>query len=515
MASQTFEDHLHHIEATFQRLRAANLKLKPSKCIFAVKEVEFLGHNLSCDGVSPSKDKVEAIKSFPIPKTVKQMRSWLGLSGFYRKFIPKYAEIAKPLYSLTKKNVPFNWNSECQSSFDKLKSNIIENAVLQYPDFGKPFILATDASDIAISGTLSQRDENGVLRPVSFAGRSLSDVETRYDTTSKEILAIIWSFTHFKVYLEGSKFQLYTDHAPLKFILGPKENLPSKLYRYALFMQGFEFDVHHIKGLKNIVPDVLSRRQYEANRTREDDVIDAYPDLSSLFDENTYKIIDTPLPTNHTLNKYVVFDDTPNFIYYDEFAPVSEKLLPCSEIKVDINPILKCPTTLFSIRTTGNIPHKTPKPNRAPVPKKCQTVKSIKRKQKYRAQLNITSQKVFDTINLTPEAVRDAQNNDKECKPLIIFLKHNILPTDDTKAREILLRQEDYVLINDLLYHIFTPIGHKRESASAQLVIPQNFKSVILQLNHDSSLGGHLGASKMLSVMRPKYFLAGIYKRCY
>ena len=286
IASTTFEEHIETLKSTFERLRAANLKLKPSKCSFVTKKVNYLGFVLTQDGISPNPDKIKAITDFPVPKKVKDIRSFLGVTGFYRKHIRSYSNIAKPLYNLTHKEVKFVWNEECQKAFDTLKNKIADDVVLMYPNFYKEFILSTDASDTAIGCCLSQYDSKNNLRPVSFAGRSLTQSESKMSVSIKEIIAVVWAVEHYKVYLEGSKFKLYTDHAALSFILGNKENLPSKLHRYALIMQSYDFDIFHIKGLKNKVPDALSRREYDETRTKEDDVLDSYPDLNALFNED-------------------------------------------------------------------------------------------------------------------------------------------------------------------------------------------------------------------------------------
>ena len=136
--SHTFEQHLEHIREILERLRNAKLKLHPKKCLFAVKRVGFLGHILKPQGISPDPDKIEAIKNYPTPKKLKQVRGFLGLSGFYRRFISNYAQTAKPLYHLTKKDVPFQWTEECQVAFDSLKEALTSDSVLAFPDFQKP-----------------------------------------------------------------------------------------------------------------------------------------------------------------------------------------------------------------------------------------------------------------------------------------------------------------------------------------------------------------------------------------
>ena len=180
--SPIFESHLTHIREVLGRLRNAQLMLHPKKCSIAVKQVNFLGHILQPDGISPNTDKLEAIRNYPVPQKVTHVRAFLGLSGFYRRFISKYSIIAKPLYHLTKKDVQFKWTTECQEAFDTLKTALSRESVLAFPDFNKPFVLATDASKQGIGACLSP-DQDGELRPVRFAGRGLSKAEAHYTTT--------------------------------------------------------------------------------------------------------------------------------------------------------------------------------------------------------------------------------------------------------------------------------------------------------------------------------------------
>ena len=163
-------------------MRKANLKLKPSKCLFARAKVPFLGHILTPAGILPDPDKISAFKTYRVPKSVKNVRQFLGATGLYRRFIEGYSKITRPLHYLTKKDVKFAWNDECQKAFNTLKDALTRDSLLGYPDFTKPFILATDASAIALGGTLSQKDKSGRIRPISYTGRSLTPAESKYST---------------------------------------------------------------------------------------------------------------------------------------------------------------------------------------------------------------------------------------------------------------------------------------------------------------------------------------------
>ena len=171
--SQNKEDHFRDLRDVFESLRHGNLKLKPSKCEYFMDKIDFLGMVVTPKGLQPCPKKVQVIKTFPTPKTVKQVRSFNGMCQFYKKFIKDFATLAKPLYRLTEGNTKFHWTDECDRNFNKLKNALCKEALLHYPNFEKKFILATDASGMSVGSTLSQKDENGILRPVAFAGRCL------------------------------------------------------------------------------------------------------------------------------------------------------------------------------------------------------------------------------------------------------------------------------------------------------------------------------------------------------
>jgi len=172
-----------------QRLRKHNLKLQIDKCEFLRKEVTYLGHIISENGILPDPSKLSAVKNFPTPKKIKDVQSFIGLAGYYRKFIKDFSKIAKPLTILMKKDTKFDWIMEQQKAFDVLKEKLITAPVLHYPDFTRQFTIATDASDYAIGAVLSQ-GPIGQNRPIAYASRILNKAEQNYNTTEKELLAI-------------------------------------------------------------------------------------------------------------------------------------------------------------------------------------------------------------------------------------------------------------------------------------------------------------------------------------
>ena len=261
--SQNKEDHFRALRDVFESLRHGNLKLKPSKCEYFMDKIDFLGMIVMPKGLQPCPKKVQVIKTFPTPKTVKQVRSFNGMCQFYKKFIRDFATLAKPLYRLTEDKVKFHWTEECDRNFNQLKNALCKEALLHYPNFDKEFILATDASGTSVGSTLSQKDKNVILRPVAFAGRCLKKHEKNYSATERELLGVVYSVLHFRHYLEGRHFQLYTDHAALIPLLTKKDN-QHRWARWALDIQQFSFTITHEAGKSKMMngPDTLSRRPY-------------------------------------------------------------------------------------------------------------------------------------------------------------------------------------------------------------------------------------------------------------
>ena len=187
----TFQEHLSNLREVFDRLRMAGLKLKPKKCHLVKQEVKYLGYVVSNAGVCADLDKVRAIQDFPRPQNLKQLRSFLGLASYYRRFIPKFSQVATPLYALTKKDAPYQWNSSCQDTFEQLKQKLVQAPVLAFLDFSKHFILETDASRVGLGAVLSQEQEDGRPKPLCYASRTLQAHERNYGVSELEALAVV------------------------------------------------------------------------------------------------------------------------------------------------------------------------------------------------------------------------------------------------------------------------------------------------------------------------------------
>ena len=233
-----------------------------SKCEFAKAEVIYLGHKVGQGRVVPKESNIEAILSFPTPTNRKNVRQFLGVSGYYRRFVPKYSEVAAPLTDLLREKSSFNWDLACQNSFDKLKSILSTFPVLVSPDFQKDFKLMIDASDLGVGAVLLQ-DNDGLEKPIAYFSKKLNESQAKYSTIEKELLALILALKHFEIYISAGPgpLRVFSDHNPLKYVNRFK-NHNKRLMNWSLFLQDFNIIIEHIRGKDNIVADCLSRNVY-------------------------------------------------------------------------------------------------------------------------------------------------------------------------------------------------------------------------------------------------------------
>lgn len=216
-------EHDNNLKKVLSRLKERNVALNESKCIYAVEKLTFLGHKLSSDGVTPSQDKIHAIKKAIAPKNADEVRSFLGLINYVGKFIPNLATLTDPLRKLTKKNVHFFWKKEQQVAFVKLKEILSGDSILSFYKLDRRTRIIADASPVGLGAILMQFDEQNEPRIISYASKSLNETEQRYCQTEKEALALVWAVERFHFFIFGREFELVTDHKPLEIIFGPNK----------------------------------------------------------------------------------------------------------------------------------------------------------------------------------------------------------------------------------------------------------------------------------------------------
>jgi RNase H-like domain found in reverse transcriptase len=218
--------------------------------------VKLLGHVINREGIQPDDDKIVKVKDFPKPTTIRQLRGFLGLASYYRKFIKNFSSIARPLNSLLEKDTPFEWMDDHQQAFETLKRHLIMAPILRYPNFSQPFYLHTDASGTGIGAVLAQK-ENKKEYAVAYASRSLNKAERNYSTTELECLAVIWAVEHFHQYLGTQHFFLITDHSALQWL--KTTELKGRRARWILRLESYNFTIKHRAGRKHNNADAMSR----------------------------------------------------------------------------------------------------------------------------------------------------------------------------------------------------------------------------------------------------------------
>ena len=416
--SETFEDHLKHLQEVFDRLRKANLKLKISKCDFVKKELNYLGHIISDDGISVDPEKVSAIKNLMPPKNVRDVRSLLGMMSYYRKFVPNFSKIAKPLTALTKKNAHFKWSPEAQAAFDYLKASLLQAPILAFPDISKPFKLYTDASLYAMGAVLMQ-EQDGADRVIQYVSHQFSEQKQKWPTIEREAFAIVYSLEKLRPILIGTDVTVFTDHKPLKHLFTSEMKNP-RIQRWAIILGEYGCKIEYISGSKNLAADLMSR------------------------------LHNTPVAGN--------LHDNEHLDWKGEATDVNTVQQPL------INVIDNAVET--------------------------------------EEQETDEKQNPLDYHNFDETTLRLAQEKDTEMKTIILELQKE---TPDAQV------VSTYCLENGLLYHVEK--GTKtRPHTRMQLVVPTEFRKIVLEGAHDGYLGGHLGIEKTTDKISKSYFWPTLLK---
>jgi transposase InsO family protein len=323
--SQNEAEHMQHVRKVLELLRQHKMYGKISKCEFFKEAVEYLGHIISSKGISTDPKKITTIQDWPQPKNIKELQSFLGLCNYYRRFILDYSKVAAPLTDLTHKDTPYHWSDHCDQAFLELKKRMTEAPVLAIPDPELPFEVTTDASDFAVGGVLSQ-DQGQGSQPVAFTSRKMNPAERNYAAHEKETLAIMHALSKWRVYLEGRRFTVYTDHATLQhFPEQPK--LSRRQARWMEKMQEYDFIIKYLPGKQNVVADAVSRRpdlllnsvfSVSANDTLKMDIktsLPSDPDFQAILETLQGKPVKNIVPSS-LLQHYSLSSD--GMLMYDE-----------------------------------------------------------------------------------------------------------------------------------------------------------------------------------------------------
>ena len=270
VASDTADEHESHLRQLFDRLQEYGITVNPLKCVFGVSSLTFVGNLVDEQGIRPLDEKVQHIRDYPAPNSLRKLREFLGLINFYRRYIPHCADILQPLTDLLKnwkkKNQSIESNERELSAFNSAKDELVNATLLTHPRSGAPLSLFVDASDVGGGGVVHQLVDNG-WQPLAFFSKRLQDRETRYSTSGRELLAAYLSIRHFRHFLEGRSYTLYTDHKPLTYALNSKPDRHSpREIRQLDFISQFTSDIRHVSGKDNVSADAFSRVHIDSLR---------------------------------------------------------------------------------------------------------------------------------------------------------------------------------------------------------------------------------------------------------
>ncbi|KAK3090931.1 hypothetical protein FSP39_015821 [Pinctada imbricata] len=454
----TFESAYENLREVFIRLRQAHLRLKPKKCELFGKEVAYLGHVVSEGGVSCDRKKTDAVKNWPIPKSRREVRSFLGLVGYYRRFIPDFSMLSRPLTDLTRKNARFIWSVECNQNFDKLKELLTSAPILSFPDRYGKFILDTDASANAIGAVLSQV-QNNEEKVIAYASKTLNKAQRNYCTTKRELFAVVHFIRQFKHYLYGRRFTLRTDHAPLIWLKNFKEPT-GMLARWISIIETYDIEIQHRRGSKHQNADSLSRIPHiKCKRTD-------CPDCTDQTRVNSLKVSSCmdEYPSNNTSDRPIDTETTPLDMDCD---------LSKTEI---VSPVYKTRS-----KTSQNL---------------------------------IEKAEISDTGWLSSwsnKEMQEMQMQDKNIEKVRNFIS---ISKEKPKINEMsdevndLLRCWDSLLIeNNLLYR---KSSDDRGEEYFQLIAPNKIRKFIFTELHEKRTAGHFGRDKTLESVRRRFYWPGM-----
>ena len=272
----SFEQCLNNLETVLQRCKDKQLALNWEKCHFMVTEGIVLGHKISATGLEVDQSKISIIKTLAPPTTVEGIRSFLGHARFYRRFIKDFSNIARPLCRLLEKDTRFNFDDSCKAAFEEIKSRLVQEPIMDAPEWDQGFEVMCDASDFAMGAVLGKRKEK-IFKAIYYASRTFNEAQENYSTTEKEMLAIVFSCEKFRPYIMGSHVIVHTDHAAFKYLMSKKE-AKLRLIRWVLLLQEFDLEIKDKKGCDNVIADHLSRVEHNETGKEETELKENFPE---------------------------------------------------------------------------------------------------------------------------------------------------------------------------------------------------------------------------------------------
>lgn len=439
--SRSFSEHLKHLEEILSRFQSSGLKLNPSKCCLARDQVTFLGHVVSKNGIHPDPRNVKSVQDWPAPRSATEVRAFLGLCSYYRKFIRNFAHHSVPLHALTEKNALFQWTSQCQDAFTYLKHALSSPPVVAFPDFTLSFSLYTDASCSAIGAVLAQR-QGHQEKVIAYASHVLTKAERKWSTYDRELWAFVWAVHHFRHYLYKQPFVIVTDHKPLLGLRKiPIDNdRTGRRARWALELNPFEWTVIHKDGRSHLNTDAMSC--HPADTTEQSTSCTAPP--SPHPDERHSSSVSPSCPISS--------------VHHHSSCSTDPKPVPCSKtLPQPSGPDLQCATQAVSSTFVLQL-----------------SEEDLKKEQQQDFILS-------EVINWKV----------KGQKPPYWHMKKR------TPAEKALWQEYHRLTLHNglLCRKVFNP---STKSVLNQVVVPEHLNDTVLQLLHGNPVTGHLSADKFL-----------------
>ena len=531
--ANSFEEHMERVREVLIRIIEAKLKLKPEKCQLLCEEVEFLGHVLNKDGVKPNPKNVEKLLKIERPKNQKQVRQFIGLATYYRKYIKDFAKIAQPLHNLTHKDVKFIWSDECESAFKSLKEMLSTSDIVSYPNDEDEYILDTDASNYALGAVLSQM-QNGKERVIAYGSRTLNKNEKNYCVTDKELLAVKEFVEHFRQYLLGRTFTIRTDHQALVWLLSMKEP-KARTARWIEILSAYHFNIEYRAGGKHTNADSLSRCVDPRNCEclKEEDIVKTlrcgpcrkckkknetmgqsrriHKDMEELSIKNPLDILFSQcwkiilyLTVLWNVTKFTLIR-VRQLMGQGRETNISQRKLSRNKLsETMLNLIWKI--WLYLMMSWNLVK-----------PSIIRTVETRSRKKqnteinsKERENSLTNSRRECWTEVFSMEKLGELQREDPDIEPVIRWLQNGVSPTSaelsmcSPATKHYYIQRNVLKITENVLIRQFVTRNGLTEYL--QYVVPEKLKKEIMQHSHDNILSGHLGIKKTKEKVRRSYY---------
>ena len=503
--SKTEEEHLQHLEEIFIRLRKFGLKMKREKCSFFKKHIQYLGHLVSEDGFEPLPEKLESIRKMPAPRTAKEVKQFLGLIGYYRKFVPRFADISRPLTKLTRHNVVFEWTEQCSKAFNHLRELLMEYPILRYPDPKQGYILYTDASGIGWSGVLTQEhlNDRGKAKnhPICYVSGQFRGSQLNWAALTKEAYAIYMSVRRLSFYVTDAEVTIRSDHLPLKKFLN-KQTMNSKVNNWAVELEQFRLHLEWIPGTRNLLADSLSRLLDvvpDAQKTKEPD--------DQEFGSYCFEELEPAKVMEKVSTEVIELKDNSEFPYDSQESRKSLEKPVESKISIEekkaqgsyseFSEHFQNSWTESAVKTFEIKLEEKPKEKRTLLSgSEC---REDSQKSRVSQCVEITEHEDLREIKLPlkQKQLQQLQMNDEYCRDVAKKLHK------DMELQKIFIKEEG------VLYRLWIEDGRTFKC----ILVPQVLQDFMTILAHDYS--GHNGSRRTYNCLKRQYYWPGIRKQIF